>query len=36
MSHTTARFPLDNTTSSTLTLPDGRKLGYAQYGALAG
>lgn len=36
MSHTTARFPLDNTTSSTLTLPSGRKLGYAQYGALAG
>ncbi|KAH9864445.1 hypothetical protein J1614_010379 [Plenodomus biglobosus] len=26
------RFPLDNATSSTLTLPCGRKLGYAQYG----
>ncbi|PGH02387.1 hypothetical protein GX51_04695 [Blastomyces parvus] len=30
------RFRLDNDTSDTLTLPDGRKLGYAQYGSLTG
>jgi pimeloyl-ACP methyl ester carboxylesterase len=30
------RFPLDNATSSTLTLSDGRKLGYAQYGSPTG
>lgn len=29
-------FRLDNDTSSTLTLPDGRKLGYAQYGSPTG
>ncbi|KAL2427355.1 hypothetical protein ABEF95_012275 [Exophiala dermatitidis] len=28
--------PLDNASSATFTLPDGRKLGYAQYGDLAG
>ena len=28
--------PLDNSTSSTLTLPDGRKLGYAEYGSPTG
>ncbi|KAI8935557.1 hypothetical protein NX059_008126 [Plenodomus lindquistii] len=28
--------PLDNSTSSILSLPDGRKLGYAQYGAPTG
>jgi hypothetical protein len=27
---------LDNGTSNTVTLPDGRKLGYAQYGSLTG
>lgn len=32
----TCRFRLDNDSSSTLTLPDGRKLGYAQYGSLTG
>ncbi|PGH14294.1 hypothetical protein AJ79_03116 [Helicocarpus griseus UAMH5409] len=31
-----SRFRLDNATSATLTLPDGRKLGYAQYGSLSG
>jgi hypothetical protein len=30
------RFRLDNDSSDTLTLPDGRKLGYAQYGSLTG
>jgi pimeloyl-ACP methyl ester carboxylesterase len=30
------RFRLDTNSSSTLTLPDGRKLGYAQYGSLSG
>jgi pimeloyl-ACP methyl ester carboxylesterase len=30
------RYLLDNSTSSTLTLPDGRKLGYAQYGSPTG
>ncbi|KAF2022008.1 alpha/beta-hydrolase [Aaosphaeria arxii CBS 175.79] len=30
------RYPLDTTTSSTLTLPDGRKLAYAEYGSPAG
>ncbi|KAH8895956.1 alpha/beta-hydrolase [Thozetella sp. PMI_491] len=30
------RFPLGNDTSDTVTLPDGRKIGYAQYGAKAG
>jgi pimeloyl-ACP methyl ester carboxylesterase len=30
------RFRLDNDSSATLTLPDGRKLGYAQYGSLTG
>jgi hypothetical protein len=30
------RFRLDNDSSDTLTLPDGRKLGYAQYGSLKG
>lgn len=30
------RFRLDNDTSDTITLPDGRKLGYAQYGSLTG
>jgi pimeloyl-ACP methyl ester carboxylesterase len=29
-------FPLDTSTSSTLTLPDGRKLGYAEYGSSTG
>lgn len=27
------RWPLDNTSPATLVLPDGRKLGYAEYGA---
>lgn len=31
-----SRFRLDNDSSDTLTLPDGRKLGYAQYGSLTG
>jgi hypothetical protein len=31
-----SRFRLDNDNSATLTLPDGRKLGYAQYGSLTG
>jgi hypothetical protein len=31
-----SRFRLDNDSSDTLTLPDGRKLGYAQYGLLTG
>jgi hypothetical protein len=35
-SPTPCRFLLDNSTSSTLTLPDGRKLGYAQYGSPTG
>jgi hypothetical protein len=38
-SHTTSqenRYRLDNGTSETLTLPDGRKLGYAQYGLPTG
>jgi hypothetical protein len=30
------RYLLDNSTSDTLTLPDGRKLGYAQYGSPTG
>ncbi|KAF2434330.1 alpha/beta-hydrolase [Tothia fuscella] len=30
------RFRLDNSSSNTFTLPDGRKLGYAQYGSLTG
>ncbi|KAH8725023.1 alpha/beta hydrolase [Phaeosphaeriaceae sp. PMI808] len=30
------RFFLDNSTSATMTLPDGRKLGYAQYGSPTG
>lgn len=29
-------FRTDNDSSDTLTLPDGRKLGYAQYGSLTG
>lgn len=29
-------YRLDNDTSETFTLPDGRKLGYAQYGSLTG
>ena len=29
-------FRLDNDTSDTIILPDGRKLGYAQYGSLTG
>lgn len=32
----TCRYRLDNDTSATLMLPDGRKLGYAQYGAPQG
>jgi len=32
----TCRFRLDTSSSGTLTLPDGRKLGYAQYGSLTG
>ncbi|PVH91920.1 alpha/beta hydrolase fold protein [Periconia macrospinosa] len=31
-----SRFRTDNDSSDTLTLPDGRKLGYAQYGSLMG
>jgi hypothetical protein len=30
------RYLLDNSTSATFTLPDGRKLGYAQYGSPTG
>lgn len=30
------RFRLDLDSSATLTLEDGRKLGYAQYGSLSG
>lgn len=30
------RYRLDNTTSATVTLPDGRELGYAQYGSQPG
>jgi alpha-beta hydrolase superfamily lysophospholipase len=30
------RYRLDNDTSATLMLPDGRKLGYAQYGSPTG
>lgn len=30
------RYPLDDDSSDTMTLPDGRKLGYAQYGQLTG
>lgn len=30
------RYLLDNSTSATLTLPDGRKLGYAEYGSPTG
>jgi hypothetical protein len=30
------RFRLDNDSSDTITLPDGRKLGYAQYGLKVG
>lgn len=33
---TTCRYRLDTDSSSTLTLPDGRKVGYAQYGLLTG
>jgi pimeloyl-ACP methyl ester carboxylesterase len=33
---TRSRFRLDNDSSATLTLPDGRKLGYAQYGSPTG
>ena len=33
---TECRFRLDNETSAVLTLPDGRKLGYAQYGSPTG
>lgn len=29
-------FPLDDETSATITLPDGRALGYAQYGSKDG
>ena len=29
-------YRLDNTTSATITLPDGRKLGYAEYGSPTG
>jgi hypothetical protein len=32
----TSRFRLDNDSSDTLTLLDGRKLGYAQYGSQTG
>jgi hypothetical protein len=32
----TPHFRTDNDSSETLTLPDGRKLGYAQYGSLTG
>jgi hypothetical protein len=32
----TCRYRLDNGTSATLALPDGRKLGYAQYGSPTG
>jgi hypothetical protein len=31
-----SRYLLDDSTSDTLVLPDGRKLGYAQYGRLTG
>ena len=31
-----SQFRLDNDSSDTLVLPDGRKLGYAQYGSLTG
>jgi hypothetical protein len=30
------RYILDDSTSATLTLPDGRKMGYAQYGSPTG
>ena len=30
------RWRLDDTSSATLALPDGRKLGYAEYGAPTG
>ena len=30
------RYPLDTTSSATFVLPDGRKLGYAEYGAATG
>lgn len=30
------RFPLDDDSSDALTIPGGRKLGYAQYGLLTG
>lgn len=33
---TDCKFPLGNETSAKFTLPDGRELGYAQYGAPAG
>ncbi|KAF2036501.1 alpha/beta hydrolase fold protein [Setomelanomma holmii] len=36
LASTPCRFPLDNSTSSTHTLPDGRKIGYAQYGSPTG
>src|ERR1700712_1442651 len=35
-STTHSQFRYDNDSSATLTLPDGRKLGYAQYGDLTG
>lgn len=35
-SYPQSKFRYDNNSSATLTLPDGRKLGYAQYGALTG
>lgn len=34
--HPKPHFRTDNDSSDTLTLPDGRKLGYAQYGSLTG
>jgi hypothetical protein len=33
---TQSRYRLDNDSSATIILPDGRKLGYAQYGLLTG
>lgn len=32
----TCRYRLDNSTSATFTLPDGRQLGYAEYGSPTG
>jgi hypothetical protein len=34
--HQSCRFRLDNDTSAIMTLPDGRKLGYAEYGLATG